>query len=100
MSRDKTPTGMKAVDAMLKRREAIQSSGVPPRPLKEPWQQNLRILVDRLARERGWPPDEICLQVMAEMLRWMRDEQGYEPDHAAGLAASFAEVFPKYGGVR
>lgn len=67
MSGDKTPTGMKDFDAMLKRREAIQSSGVPPQPLKEPW---------------------------------MRDEQGYEPDHAAGLAAGFAEVFPKYGGAR
>jgi hypothetical protein len=85
---------------MLRRRAEIQASGKPPAPLKAQWQKDLRAIVTNLAgtRERKGPPaDHITLLLIAELLRWLRDEAGYSTEWAAELAVGYAEVFG-YGG--
>lgn len=99
MSEPKELDWVKESEQQYERRETIRASGRGPTPLNQPWQRDLRKAVDRYMDERSHiPRDLLYPYVLAEILRWARDEGGWNPDHLAEQAAGCAEVFPNYGG--
>lgn len=65
------------------------------------WQHELRATFDHYREEHPHvPPDQVYLWLIAELLRWVRDEHGRNADEYAELAAGYAEVFPLCGGTR
>jgi hypothetical protein len=95
------PDWLQKVNERIIRQAEIRASGEPQTPLHERWQRELRsVLNDWNARTGGIPGrEQLCFFLMAELLRWLRDELGWDVDDAAENAAGYADVFPKYGGV-